>query len=283
LIKRRLREQLLRRKKGAPPGTTLAPITVDDVYPRVTFSDPKIVTPLTSFPQSAAAMAVANPLAHADDAMAAWFHARLTWPFVHLLRVLSEPGSAEWIGFALFLGVAVCTWKRAWPALTTLLVAVPGGMLLNELIKLGVHRHRPFVDGAFVDWSGYSFASGHTIGATLLYGQLVLFLLPLLKSRRWQCVTVTSATGLIAIVGFSRIALGAHYFSDVLAAVVFGSSWLLVCAFGSKAIRRTSVLGHEQSIILPAAALPADVGLAAAELMALSPAVVESQPTAAQR
>ena len=40
---------------------------------------------------------------------------------------------------------------------------------------------RPFVEWPFADWSGYSFASGHTIGATLLYGQLLLFVLPLLK------------------------------------------------------------------------------------------------------
>lgn len=36
----------------------------------------------------------------------------------------------------------------------TIIVAVPGGMLLNELLKLAVHRHRPFLDGSFVDWSG---------------------------------------------------------------------------------------------------------------------------------
>jgi undecaprenyl-diphosphatase len=59
----------------------------------------------------------------------------------------------------------------------TLIVAVPGEMLLNECVKVLVHRHRPLVDGPFVDWSGYSFASGHTIGATLLYGQLLLFVL----------------------------------------------------------------------------------------------------------
>ena len=80
------------------------------------------------------------------------------------MHVLSEPGSAEWIGIALFLAAIFFVWKRAWPALLTIIVAVPGGMLLNELLKLAVHRHGPFLDGWFVDWSGYSFASGHTIG-----------------------------------------------------------------------------------------------------------------------
>jgi membrane-associated phospholipid phosphatase len=129
-------------------------------------------------------------------------------------------------------------WKRAWPALVTMIVAVPGGMLLNELLKLAVHRHRPFLDGWFVDWSGYSFASGHTIGATLLYGQLLLFLLPLMKSKRWQKLTILSAAMLVMLVGFSRIALGAHYLSDVIAAIFLGVLWLMICALLLKPMRR---------------------------------------------
>jgi membrane-associated phospholipid phosphatase len=121
-----------------------------------------------------------------------------------------------------------------------MIIAVPGGMLLNELLKLGVHRHRPFLDGWFVDWSGYSFASGHTIGATLLYGQLLLFLLPLMKSKRWQRLATLSAAMLVMLVGFSRIALGAHYLSDVIAAIFLGVLWLMICALLLKPMRRVA-------------------------------------------
>src|SRR5437764_15358315 len=139
--------------------------------------------------------------------------------FLAILRALCEPGSGEWIGITLFVGVLFFAWKRCWPSLATLIIAVPGGMLLNELIKLMVHRQRPFVDGPFVDWSGYSFASGHTIGATLLYGQLALFIVPAIKSRRWRRLTVATAMLFVLLVGFSRIALGAHYLTDVLAGI----------------------------------------------------------------
>jgi membrane-associated phospholipid phosphatase len=189
-------------------------------------------------PQSGAIMAMVNPLAGADQQIAGWFHAHLSQAFVNVLRVFSEPGSAQWIGVVLFLAVLFFVWKRAWPALVTMIVAVPGGMLLNELLKLAVHRHRPYLDGWFVDWSGYSFASGHTIGATLLYGQLLLFLLPQMKSKRWQRFTILSAAMLVMLVGFSRIALGAHYFTDVVAAIVLGVLWLMICALLSKPMRR---------------------------------------------
>ena len=193
------------------------------------------------FSRNGETLAVVNPLSGADHQLAGWFHAHLSHTFVNLLRAFSEPGSAEWIGIVLFFGVLFFLWKRAWPALVTMIVAVPGGMLLNELLKAEVHRHRPFVDGWFVDWSGYSFASGHTIGATLLYGQLLLFLLPLIKSKQRQKLTIVFAAVLVVVVGFSRIALGAHYLSDVLAAIFLGVLWLMICAVLLKPIRDSAL------------------------------------------
>src|SRR2546429_2528600 len=188
------------------------------------------------------ALAVANPLAGPDHEVAGWFHAHLTPAFVSVLSAFTEFGSGEWIGIVLCALVVFFAWKRWWPSLVTLIVAVPGGMLLNEWMKVLVHRQRPFVDGPFVDWSGYSFASGHTIAATLLYGQLALFILPAIKSRHWRRLTVASAVLLIALVGFSRIALGAHFLTDVLAAIVFGVLWLAFCLFVGKPMRRSVVL-----------------------------------------
>src|SRR5438105_11452913 len=140
-------------------------------------------------------------------------------------------------------------------------------MLLNELVKVLVHRHRPFVDGPFVDWSGYSFASGHTIGATLLYGQLLLFLLPLLKSKRRQRLTILLAAMLVMLVGFSRVALGAHYLSDVIAAIFLGALWLMICALLLKPVRRRAMV-------------PVPVVIAAEEPRPATAATVEGRASA---
>src|SRR5881227_3259310 len=142
--------------------------------------------------QNSTALAVTNPLTGPDHALAGWFHGHLTRTFVSVLRAFTEFGSGEWIGAVLFFVALYFAWKKRWLSLVTLFVAVPGGMLLNEWVKVLVHRQRPFTDGAFVDWSGYSFASGHTIGATLLYGQLALFILPVMKARHWRRLTVAS-------------------------------------------------------------------------------------------
>jgi hypothetical protein len=58
------------------------------------------------FPQSGATLAVVNPLAGVDHQIAGWFHAHLSQSFVSILHVLSELGSAEWIG------IAPCFWPR---------------------------------------------------------------------------------------------------------------------------------------------------------------------------
>jgi membrane-associated phospholipid phosphatase len=186
-------------------------------------------------------LALANPLAGPDHELAGWFHERLTPAFVSVLHAFTDFGSGQWIGLVMFGLVLFFVWKRWWPSLVTLIVAVPGGMLLNEWLKVLVHRERPFVDGPFVDWSGYSFASGHTIGATLLYGQLLLFVLPVLKGRHWRLLSIVSAISLVGLVGFTRIALGAHFLSDVLAGVFFGIIWLTFCLFATKSMRRRTV------------------------------------------
>jgi len=197
--------------------------------------------------QNSMGFAIANPLAGPDHALAGWFHGHLTRTFVSVLRAFTEFGSGEWIGAVLFFVALYFVWKKWWPSLVTLLVVVPGGMLLNEWVKVLVHRQRPFTDGPFVDWSGYSFASGHTIGATLLYGQLLLLVLPALKPRHWRLLSIFSAMSLVALVGFSRIALGAHFLTDVLAAILFGIVWLALCLIAGTPLRRR--MARSQSVI----------------------------------
>jgi len=200
------------------------------------------VTNALFLPQNfVAPLALANPLGGTDHELAKWFHERLTPAFVAVLHAFTDFGSGEWIGIVVFASVLFFVWKRWWPSLVTFIVAVPGGMLLNEWVKILVHRQRPFLDGPFVDWSGYSFASGHTIGATLLYGQLLLFILPALKERHWRLLSIFSAILLVALVGFSRIALGAHFLTDVLAAILFGIIWLTFCLFATKPMRQRMV------------------------------------------
>lgn len=212
-----------------------------------------------------APLALANPFAPVDNELAGWFHSHLNHALVTVFSAFTELGSGEWIGVVLGLSILFLLWKRSWPAVATLVVAVPGGMLLNELLKLEVHRQRPFFVDPFGSWSGYSFASGHSIGATLLYGQIALLLIPVLKDRHGRGLTIGLAALLILLVGLSRIALGAHYLSDVLGGIVLGIFWLMLCFWLSTSIRRR---GASISSLVPRhSSLPADLAPPAREAM----------------
>ena len=165
-------------------------------------------------------------------------------PHIWLLRIFSEFGAGEWIGCVLLILVPFLIWKRRWISLLTLIIVVPGGMFLNELIKIIVHRQRPLVTGWFVNWSGYSFPSGHTIGATLLYGQLLLFIWRSIRKQRWRMLIISTAALLVGLVGFSRIELRAHYPTDVAGAILIGITWLLLINAIIETIFKKRMLPH---------------------------------------
>ncbi|PYL65169.1 MAG: hypothetical protein DMF25_04520, partial [Verrucomicrobia bacterium] len=92
-------------------------------------------------------------------------------------------------------------------------------------------------------------------------GQLALFIVPAIKSWRWRRLTVATAMLFVLLVGFSRIALGAHYLTDVLAGIFFGMAWLSFCLVILKPMRRSDVLPTLVPEIAPeiVAAIPVPV------------------------
>jgi membrane-associated phospholipid phosphatase len=69
---------------------------------------------------------------------------------------------------------------------------------------------------------------------------LLLFILPVLKARHWRVLSILSAASLVVVVGFTRVALGAHFLTDVLAAIVFGVIWLTLCLIVGRPMQRRS-------------------------------------------
>jgi undecaprenyl-diphosphatase len=175
-----------------------------------------------------------NALVSVDHELADWFHQHVSHASAQLLHAVTEAGSGMWIGIVLFFCVLVLAWRRHWYRLMALLLTVPGGMLLNLAIKFAVQRQRPF---ACTGWDGYSFPSGHSNGATLLYGILAVGFIPLLRRWHWRMLTTVGAVLLVLLVGFSRIALGAHYLTDVVGGMALGLVWLVLCLTVVRLIR----------------------------------------------
>src|SRR5260370_33547658 len=88
-------------------------------------------------------VAVANPLAGADKGIAFWFHSHLTQTFVSVLRTFREFGASESIGVILFCLVLFFIFQRCCPAVVTLILAVPGGIVLDGGHKVSFHVRLP--------------------------------------------------------------------------------------------------------------------------------------------
>ena len=116
-----------------------------------------------------------------------------------------------------------------------------GAVILIGVLKLYFHRARPDVSWALAEEHSFSFPSGHSIVAVVLYGSLVYLGFPLLR-QMWQRVVVSVvAVGMIAGIGLSRIYLGVHYPSDVAAGYLVGCAWLttvMVAEWGVRTMDR---------------------------------------------
>ncbi len=136
-----------------------------------------------------------------------------------------------WAFRLVVLAVVIWLWVRGahrlawWAAATTVF-----GGLLTLVLKQLVERARPTFDEPVTHVGGYSFPSGHALNSLLCTGVLLLVFLPVLH-RGGQWLAYGVGVLLVLLTGFDRIALGAHYVSDVLAAWVVA----LACLAGSAA------------------------------------------------
>ncbi|MET0418266.1 MAG: phosphatase PAP2 family protein, partial [Actinoplanes sp.] len=117
-----------------------------------------------------------------------------------------------------------------------------GAMLLDPSLKTLVGRVRPVVADPIAYGGGNSFPSGHTLGATVVYGMLTLVFLSLARGRKTRIAVISVAAALIVAVGLTRIALGVHFLSDVLAGWALGLAWISVTAYAFRVWRREA--GH---------------------------------------
>lgn len=116
-------------------------------------------------------------------------------------------------------------------------VTAIGSSLLNLLIKTVVHRARPHLVDPVAVAAGKSFPSGHTQSATVGFAILILVLSLFVprSARLWLWI---AGAVCVALVGFSRIALGVHYLSDVVGGLVIGSAWVIAMVAAFTAWRR---------------------------------------------
>jgi undecaprenyl-diphosphatase len=167
-----------------------------------------------------------DPLARWDVSFARWLAGERNTVGTDVFRVLTFFGSPA---AALAVGIAVCfvLYRRRHLTEAMFLPVVLGGSeLLNLILKLSFHRARP--EYAFVHLDTYSFPSGHAMISTAAYGALAYLAWSRLRTGRARLLLVVGTAVFVGVIGFSRLYLGVHYLSDVLAGIAGGAFWLSV-------------------------------------------------------
>ena len=156
-----------------------------------------------------------------DDSAARWGAAQTTGQAESVVRIITQLGSTP-VVIVLGLLVSIIEYRRvptrAVPAF--LVTVVASQLVITNLIKVAVGRDRPNV-ARLVSASGFSFPSGHTAASAAMYAAIAL-VAGRQRSRRTKAILAGVAGGIAVAVATSRVLLGAHWLTDVIAGLALG-------------------------------------------------------------
>lgn len=148
-------------------------------------------------------------------------------PIMYVITTIGRPVVTLGIAFLIMIfGVVRANMSLAFAGVFAMVTLGVGSWL-----KLVLHRERPLSDYvALMHFNSFSFPSGHTLGSTVSFGLLAYLAWQFLPSP-WGGIAAVALTGLILVVGLSRVYLSAHFPSDVLAGWLMGVGALLIIIF----------------------------------------------------
>lgn len=167
-------------------------------------------------------------------------HSRL---LVFVLEAISFIGTPLWF-YLTCIPIAIFLWRRGRKSLVLFLFATGVvGEIIDTIVKNVVNRDRPSLEHPVASAFGHSYPSGHSMASVLVYGSLLMIFMPIIPKARqrlalWGCVV------LVLAIGFSRLALGVHYLSDVLGGYALGGAWLTACTASFEILREDRGLRH---------------------------------------
>jgi phosphatidylinositol-3-phosphatase len=177
----------------------------------------------------------AGPTGLLDQPAASFLVAHRQGWLTGVMRLVTDLGAAGvLVPLVLAAGLA-WRWRRgSWRPLALLAGAAAGAWVVQVAVKQLVERPRPPAGLALSHATGFAFPSGHATDAAAVYGMLAVLLVrsgrPAARVAAWA-----GAAALVALVGLSRLYLGVHWLSDVVAGAALGIAWLLAIFIAGRA------------------------------------------------
>lgn len=189
------------------------------------------------FVEIADEIAADEDLGQFDIALSAALSRHASDDQLRMFATLTDVGDKR---FLIPLAGCIAVWllfRRQWFLASAWIAATAGGGLLNTALKTLFQRTRPEWLHGYATADGWSFPSGHSSGAFIVYG-LLGYVVVVHLPPRFHLPVAAVAMSLIVCVGFSRVILQVHYFSDVLGGYAFGAAWVAAWIAGLEAFRR---------------------------------------------
>ena len=163
---------------------------------------------------------------HVDRPLANWLHERATDPLTDVVRVLTWTGNGGFLAIVVLVATLLLWRHRLFTDAVFVVLAFAGAEAITFGMKQGFRRDRPFFEDPLATASSFSFPSGHALVSLAVYGSLALVVARHLTSRRAAAAVLAMAALWVLAIGFSRLYLGVHFLSDVLAGYSAGAAWL---------------------------------------------------------
>ena len=190
------------------------------------------------FVEVAQAVGAGGALQRFDNAIMVWI-AEHRMPLLEAFLIESTV-LGSWVVIAIVIGTAAVfleTAQRRWSVIL-LFASSAGGIVITQMLKLGFDRERP----QLFEWADHvvtsSFPSGHAASAAIAYGTIAYLAARLHRHAvtRWAILIIAAV--MILLVAVSRLYLGVHHPSDVIAGLLIGTAWAAFCMAALEATQR---------------------------------------------
>ncbi len=164
-----------------------------------------------------------------DDAVMRWIGSHQSPVVQSAMLEITALGTGTVVAMIVFIAGLFLWLNQHKHSAILLIVATMGGMVLDNLLKIGFDRPRPQI----FKWGTYavssSFPSGHAMSSVIVYGTVAYLAARLQRNLASRVATMVFAAVIILLICSSRLYLGVHFPSDVLAGVIIGLAWAAFC------------------------------------------------------
>jgi membrane-associated phospholipid phosphatase len=186
-----------------------------------------------------------------DDAVRMGVHGVSSPAATGVLHAITQLGSPFFLIPLTIIASLVFLHLRRIRGAILLTATMVGVTLLNWILKLLFQRARPVAFFGLDTPTSYSFPSGHALASFCLYGALAALVTARLRSPVLRAAVWAAAMLIVVAVGFSRVYLGVHYPSDVIAGYAAGFVWVLTVASADRVFRRADERGSKAAVAEP--------------------------------